>query len=68
MSEAFLHLALNEQAEILNALAPELGRNAMVLEKDIWVCWVLQHLFQMPDRLQMAFKGGTSLSKALTSR
>lgn len=64
MSEAFLRLALNEQAEILNALAPELGRNAVVLEKDVWVCWVLQHLFQMPDRLAMAFKGGTSLSKA----
>ncbi len=64
MSEAFLRLTLNEQAEILNTLAPELGRNAGVLEKDVWVCLVLQHLFQMPDRLQMAFKGGTSLSKA----
>jgi hypothetical protein len=64
MSESYLRLALDDQAEILNALAPELGRNAVVLEKDVWVCWVLQHLFQMPDRLPMAFKGGTSLSKA----
>lgn len=30
---------------------------------DVWVCWVLQTLFTMPDRLPMAFKGGTSLSK-----
>lgn len=51
MSEAFLRLALNEQADILDTLAPELGRNAVVLEKDVWVCLVLQHLFQMPDRL-----------------
>ncbi|MDB5970677.1 MAG: uncharacterized protein JWQ90_3127 [Hydrocarboniphaga sp.] len=63
MAEAFLRLPLAEQAEILNGLAPELGRAAVVLEKDVWVCWVLQHLFQMPGRLPMAFKGGTSLSK-----
>jgi len=48
---------------ILNGLTPELGRAAIVLEKDVWVCWVLQQLFQMPGRLPMAFKGGTSLSK-----
>ncbi len=32
-----------------------------MLEKDVWVCWALQTL--LPDRLPMAFKGGTSLSK-----
>lgn len=63
MPETFLRLPLSEQAEILNGLAPELGRAANVLEKDVWVCWVLQQLFQMPGRLTMAFKGGTSLSK-----
>lgn len=63
MPEVFLRLPLPEQAEILNGLAPELGRSAVVLEKDVWVCWVLQQLFQMPGRLPMAFKGGTSLSK-----
>ena len=40
-----------------------IARLPVVLEKDIWVCWVLQALFTMPGRLQMAFKGGTSLSK-----
>lgn len=63
MAESFLRLPLAEQAEILNGLAPELGRTAVVLEKDVWVCWVLRQLFQMPGRLPMAFKGGTSLSK-----
>lgn len=63
MAETFLKLPLAEQAAILNGLAPELGRTATVLEKDVWVCWVLERLFQMPGRLPMAFKGGTSLSK-----
>lgn len=38
-----------------------------MLEKDVWVCWVLQHLFAMPGRLPMAFKGGTSLSKVFNA-
>lgn len=36
-----------------------------IIEKDFWVCWVLDYLFQessWKDRL--TFKGGTSLSKA----
>ncbi|WP_205736002.1 nucleotidyl transferase AbiEii/AbiGii toxin family protein [Acidiferrobacter sp. SPIII_3] len=41
----------------------QLARSPVVLEKDVWVCWVLQTLFTMPGRLPMAFKGGTSLSK-----
>lgn len=63
MAERFLHLGIKEQAQIYEALAPELGRSPGVLEKDVWVCWVLQTLFTMPGRLPMAFKGGTSLSK-----
>lgn len=67
MAERFLQLPFAEQAEILNGLAPELGRMAGVLEKDVWVCWALQQLFQMPNRLPMAFKGGTSLSKVFNA-
>lgn len=63
MKPAYLDLPLEEQAEILRALAERLGRDALVLEKDVWLCWVLHHLFAMPDTKQMAFKGGTSLSK-----
>lgn len=44
-------------------MAERLRRTEVVLEKDVWVCWVLQALFTMPGRLPMAFKGGTSLSK-----
>lgn len=63
MPEAFLHLNAQEQSQIYRALAPQMARSPVVLEKDVWVCWVLQALFTMPGRLPMAFKGGTSLSK-----
>lgn len=63
MPESFLHLNAQEQSQIYRALAQELVRTPVVLEKDVWVCWVLQILFTMPGRLPMAFKGGTSLSK-----
>ncbi len=63
MAEAFLQLSPEEQADILQTRATKLGRRAEHLEKDIWICWVLQGLFGMPGRLPMAFKGGTSLSK-----
>jgi hypothetical protein len=40
------------------------GRSGAIVEKDFWVCWLLDCLFGMsPWRKQMAFKGGTSLSK-----
>lgn len=35
-----------------------------ILEKDVWVCWALDALFTIGDNVKMAFKGGTSLSKA----
>jgi hypothetical protein len=61
--EVFLQLSPDEQAGILQTSAANLGRRAEHLEKDVWICWVLQGLFTMPGRLPMAFKGGTSLSK-----
>ena len=63
MLDTFLQLAPEEQAEILQTCAGKLGHRPEHLEKDVWICWVLQGLFTMPGRLPMAFKGGTSLSK-----
>lgn len=63
MPEAFLNLAKEDRKEILTAFAAQSGKSARVLEKDVWVCWVLDALFTMPDCYPMAFKGGTSLSK-----
>ena len=63
MAEAFLSLGVRDRADILRTVAARSGRPAIILEKDIWVCWVLHALFSMPDPHPMAFKGGTSLSK-----
>lgn len=67
MPDLFLQVARQDQVEIFNTLATTMGRSAEVLEKDVWVCWVLQHLFVMPNRKRMAFKGGTSLSKVFAT-
>lgn len=60
----FLKTTPQNQKEILESLAPSLGKSEQILEKDIWICLVLNKLFTMPGALRMVFKGGTSLSKA----
>ena len=76
MSEIFLHLPKADQLEVLQLAAERLGRRAAMLEKDVWVVWTLEQLFKLEGRSTaipglrdakvptMAFKGGTSLSKA----
>ena len=35
-----------------------------MIEKDFWVCWILQRLFTLPEVApHLLFKGGTTLSK-----
>lgn len=63
MPESYLSLPAADRAQILRTVAPQIGKSPAALEKDVWVCWVLEHLFTMPGRHTMAFKGGTSLSK-----
>lgn len=64
MSDEFLKIPITEQLRTINALSARQGKPATILEKDIWVCWTLKTLFEMPNKKNMAFKGGTSLSKA----
>ena len=40
MAEAFLSLGVRDRADILQTVAARSGRAAIILEKDIWVCWV----------------------------
>lgn len=63
MAESYFALSLDDQADLLRALASRMGRRAEILEKDLWLCQVLGILFRLPCRKSMAFKGGTSLSK-----
>lgn len=63
MSEPFFSLPTKDQAGLIGKHATSIKMLPGIIEKDIWVCWALDKLFQMPDRRTMAFKGGTSLSK-----
>jgi hypothetical protein len=67
MPEEFLLLSREERNGILNGVSQKLGRAALVLEKDVWVCCVLDAISTIPGGLPMAFKGGTSLSKVFNA-
>lgn len=60
----FLALDLRERRDALLAAADRSGKSPQVLEKDVWVVWALRTLFDSPHGCALAFKGGTSLSKA----
>jgi predicted nucleotidyltransferase component of viral defense system len=62
--QGFLILSLNDQKLAIEQTAARKGWAASSVEKDFWVCWILQKLFGM-DWLaaHLTFKGGTSLSK-----
>lgn len=62
--ERVARLSARERSELFSESATLKGTTPAIVEKDFWVTWVLNRLFQQPDlaRLLM-FKGGTSLSK-----
>jgi hypothetical protein len=54
-----------DRRDLFRAAAQKMRVHEAVVEKDFWVCWVLDYLFQdCPWKDHLAFKGGTSLSKA----
>lgn len=64
MAESYFKLSRADRVEALGVAATASGRPAHLLEKDIWVVWALQALFESPEGENLVFKGGTSLSKA----
>ncbi len=59
------NLPKNELDAILQEVSNAKGLSKAIIEKDLWVCAVLDYLFKKsPWRDYLAFKGGTSLSKA----
>ncbi len=54
-----------ERRDLFVATAGRLGTSEQNIEKDFWVCWVLDALFNglEPGGPRLLFKGGTSLSK-----
>jgi Nucleotidyl transferase AbiEii toxin, Type IV TA system len=63
MAEPYLTPSSDERLEALGVAATASGRPVHLLEKDIWVVWALQGLFESELGEHLVFKGGTSLSK-----
>lgn len=65
MIEEFIKSSDQERKNIIQKAAFDLGMRFDVIEKDIWVCYVLDKLFSLKElQGKFVFKGGTCLSKA----
>lgn len=53
----------DERALLVHDGAARLNVAPWVVEKDLWVCWLLARLQEIPGLPALTFKGGTSLSK-----
>lgn len=64
--ERFLTLPDQDRRDVFEAAADRLDTLASYVEKDFWVCLVLDALYnRLPEgHPQLLFKGGTALSKA----
>ena len=62
--ETIAQLSNKQRAEVFSETAAQLGLPEAAIEKDFWVCWALQKIFNDPVlSQQVLFKGGTTLSK-----
>ena len=61
-----LRSSVDERRALFSATASDLETRAENIEKDLYVCWVLDFLFnrRRDNAIGLYFKGGTSLSKA----
>ena len=64
--ESFLSRSEQDKRDVFDAAAGRLDTPATYIEKDFWVCLVLEALYnELPvSHPRLLFKGGTSLSKA----
>ena len=62
--QQYLQLEPDAQRDAFNETANQVGLPAYVIEKDFWVCYLLDALFnQINIDMDLLFKGGTSLFK-----
>ena len=58
-------IASKDREALFRNTAAKMGMNEAIIEKDFWVCYMLDYLFhRCAWKDNLAFKGGTSLSKA----
>lgn len=64
-ADIYQTLTSEQQRQTLDEVSRQRGIAPAIIEKDYWVCRILDVLFQLPDLGDhLVFKGGTSLSKA----
>ena len=64
LAAQFLALTTERGALVFEQASAGLAGQAVILEKDFWVSWLLGLLFSQPELAPfLVFKGGTSLSK-----
>jgi hypothetical protein len=62
--DAVLQLSQMQRVQLFERTAQLTGMEAVIVEKDFWVCWTLKELFRLPAIGEhLIFKGGTSLAK-----
>jgi hypothetical protein len=62
--KSFLTFSVDRKRMVCEQAQDKLGLPPATIEKDFWVCWTLNKLFNLPKwGEQLTFKGGTSLSK-----
>lgn len=55
----------NDKKALFHNTAAKMGMTDAIIEKDFWVCYMLDYLFHRSAwKSNIAFKGGTSLSKS----
>lgn len=62
MNLEFLKLSADERQPYFEQAAAQRNLSAVLLEKDLWVSWLLGILFNSKFAPSLVFKGGTSLS------
>ena len=61
----FILMTSEEKKEVFQSVSFSMGMRPDIIEKDFWVCFMLNHLFHnCKYKDAFVFKGGTSLSKA----
>jgi hypothetical protein len=48
MNNTFFNLTIEEKQLIISKAAVHMGVSDMIIEKDLWVCWMLEQLFTLP--------------------
>jgi predicted nucleotidyltransferase component of viral defense system len=62
-------LPKRQRNQLFQETAARKGMTPNVVEKDFWLCWVLNKIFSTPSIAEkIMFKGGTSLSIILIAK